>query len=101
MNNWSKVRDCRTGNAKYVYDLEYECWVLTGKRPPENSKTYYVYKIVIDIDIYNLISVLNNGVFVRYSYRTKRGPLSGIKQIESILGDSIKFKKSKYLIRLN
>ena len=49
----------------------------------------------------SLKSVLNNCVFVRYSYRTKRGPLSGIKQIESILGDAIKFKKSKYPTKLN
>ena len=61
-NNWSKIRDCRTDNAKYVYDLGYECWVLTGKRPPENSKTCYTYKIVIDVDIEHLISVLNNAV---------------------------------------
>ena len=32
---------------------------------------------------------------------TKRGSLSGIKQIESITDDSIKFKKSKYSIKLN
>ena len=45
--------------------------------------------------------MLNTSVFVRYSYRTKRGSLSGIKQIESITDDSIQFKKSKYSIKLN
>ena len=38
---------------------------------------------------------------VRHSYRTKKGPLSGSKQIESILGDAIKFKTSKCPIKLN